>query len=56
MKLHSWKYKKLINGTRRHKFINVRVWRWGFGFSYETKKTLGGFTVNGRDMRDINKT
>jgi hypothetical protein len=53
MKLHSWKYKKLINGTRKHKLITVKAWLWGFGMSYETKKSLGGFTVNGRDLRDI---
>ena len=56
MKIHSWRYLKLINGTRKHKLLTVKAWRWGFGMSYETKRSLGGFTVNGRDIRDIKKT
>ena len=51
MKLHSWKYKKLINGTRKHKLITVKAWLWGFGMSYETKKTLGGFAI--ADKRNV---
>jgi hypothetical protein len=55
MSLHSYRYKKLINGTRKHKLITIRFWLWGFGVSYETKKSLGGFAVNSKDIRDIEK-
>ena len=55
MKLHTYKYKKLTNGTRPYKNVSFKFWLWGFGISYETKKSLGGFAVNSRDLRDIKK-
>jgi hypothetical protein len=42
---HTFKYKKLTNGTRRYSPIRIKLWLWGFGFTYETKKSLGGFVI-----------
>ena len=55
MTLHSYNYKKLINGTRPYKNIRLKFWLWGFGFTYESKTRLMGFALNSRDIRDIKK-
>jgi hypothetical protein len=55
MKLHTYKYKKLINGARPYKTFRFKCWLWGFGFAYESKTRLMGFAVNSRDIRDIKK-
>lgn len=54
-KLHTWKYKKLTNGTRPYKRIRIKFWLWGFGFAYETKKSLGGFALNSRYFKEPEK-
>jgi hypothetical protein len=46
--VHTFKYNKLTNGTRKHKLITFRIWAWGFGITYETKKSIGGFAIADR--------
>ena len=46
--IHTFKYNKLTNGTRKHKLITFRIWAWGFGATYETKKSIGGFAIADR--------
>jgi hypothetical protein len=53
--VHTYNYKKLINGTRPYKNIRLKFWLWGFGFTYESKTKLMGFALNSRDIRDIKK-
>ena len=44
--IYTYKYNKLINGTRKHKPFILKIWTWGIAFSYETKKSLGGFAIS----------
>ena len=39
------KYKKLTPGTRKYSPLSIKVWLWGFGYTYETKKKIGGFVI-----------
>jgi len=43
--VHTFKYNKLTNGTRKYSPIRIKFWLWGFGATYETKKSLGGFAI-----------
>ena len=43
--VHTFKYNKLTKGTRKYSPVRVKFWLWGFGFTYETKKSLGGFAI-----------
>ena len=47
-RLHTYKYKKLVNGTLPYKNIRMKFWLWGFGMTIETKKRLCGFALNSR--------
>ena len=49
--VHTFKYKKLTNGTRKYSPIRIKFWLWGFGATYETKKSLGGFAI--ADKRNV---
>ena len=44
--IHTFKYKKLTPGTRKHKPFVLKVWLWGIAFSYQTKKSIGGFALS----------
>lgn len=46
--IHTYHYKKLINGTRPYKNIRFRFWLWGFGVAFESKTVLKGFAINSR--------
>ncbi len=48
--LHTFRYNKVVDGKQRHRLITLRIWRWGFGMSYETKKSLGGFALNSKKI------
>jgi len=43
--IHTFKYKKLTQGTRKYKPFIFKVWLWGFAYTYETKKYIGGFVM-----------
>jgi hypothetical protein len=49
--VHTFKYNKLTNGTRKYSPIRIKFWLWGFGATYETKKSLGGFAI--ADKRNV---
>jgi len=49
--VHTFKYNKLTNGTRKHRLITVKFWLWGFGATYETKRSIGGFAI--ADKRNV---
>ena len=55
MRIHSFNYNKVINGTRPYKRIRLRFWLWGFGFTYESKTRLMGFAINSRVYPHIDK-
>jgi len=43
--IKTFRYKKLINGTRKYKPFTLKVWLFGIAFTYETKKSIGGFAL-----------
>ena len=45
-RLHTYKYKKLSNGTLPYSPIHIKFWLWGFSMSIETRKSLRGFALN----------
>jgi hypothetical protein len=44
--IHTYKYKKLSQGTLKRKPLIVKVWLWGIYISYNTKKSIGGFALS----------
>jgi hypothetical protein len=43
--INTFKYKKLTPGTRKYSPLRIKVWLWGFAYTYETRKKLGGFVI-----------
>jgi len=43
--INTFKYKKLTQGTLKRKPFMFKVWLWGFAYTYETRKSIGGFVM-----------
>jgi hypothetical protein len=49
--IHTFSYRKIINGFKPYKPIRMKFWLWGFGVSLETKKYIGGFAINSKKFK-----
>ena len=43
--IHTFKFRKLTQGTRKNKLFMFKFWLWGFAYTYETRKSIGGFVM-----------
>lgn len=43
--INTFKYNKLTEGTRKYSPFMFKFWLWGFAYTYETRKKIGGFVI-----------